>query len=152
MQHNPDDAAPDGWRSVDDAALRRHLIGRLPVYMVPDHIALVARMPLLDNGKIDERRLEIPAFARQREVVAPTGPIETRIAEVWRELLELEEVGVTTSFFALGGQSLKAVRMIARVNEMAPVQVKLVDFYLEPTIVALARLDELPKQEEPHDA
>ena len=66
--------------------------------------------------------------------------------------LELEEVGVTTSFFALGGQSLKAVRMIARVNEMAPVQVKLVDFYLEPTIVALARLVELPKQEEPHDA
>ncbi|MGV8003155.1 amino acid adenylation domain-containing protein [Photorhabdus temperata subsp. temperata] len=96
------------------ASLRKHLSDILPDYMVPAAFVRLDTFPLTPNGKLDRRALPVPdqhAFARQ-VYEAPQGEIETALATIWSELLEVEQISRHDSFFALGGHSLLAVRMI----------------------------------------
>ncbi|MBB5770023.1 non-ribosomal peptide synthetase [Xanthomonas euroxanthea] len=97
-----------------DAALRRVL----PGYMVPEAFVALPAIPLTGNGKVDRRSLPDPDIAATRhEPVAPATPIETDIAAVWSGLLGKEGFGVTDNFFALGGNSIVAVRAITAIRE-----------------------------------
>jgi amino acid adenylation domain-containing protein len=95
------------------AEMRRHL----PEYMVPAVIVILPRLPLLPNGKLDRAALPAPSFDVETEPdAAPaTGPDAT-VAGIWREILGVSHVGPHDSFFDLGGHSMMAVRMIARVE------------------------------------
>ncbi|WP_445374214.1 amino acid adenylation domain-containing protein [Photorhabdus tasmaniensis] len=96
------------------ASLREHLSDILPDYMVPAAFVRLDIFPLTPNGKLDRRALPAPdqhAFARQ-VYEAPQGEIESVLATIWSELLEVEQISRHDSFFALGGHSLLAVRMI----------------------------------------
>src|SRR6202012_4635385 len=100
-------------------ALRAHLAPSLPSYIVP--AASVARppFPLTPNGKLARKALPAPddqAYgARVHE--PPQGPVETALAQIWSQLLGVEQIGRHDHFFELGGHSLLAVRMISRVRE-----------------------------------
>ncbi|WP_387696236.1 phosphopantetheine-binding protein, partial [Photorhabdus sp. RM157S] len=83
-------------------------------YMVPAAFVRLDAFPLTPNGKLDRQALPVPdqnAFAR-KVYQAPQGEIETALATIWSELLEVEQISRHDSFFALGGHSLLAVRMI----------------------------------------
>jgi amino acid adenylation domain-containing protein len=101
-------------------ALRRHLRGHLPVYMIPADFHLLEEMPLLPNGKVDVRalldlRLERPdAFAA---AVAPRNDRERLLAAIWREVLQLESVGVHDNFFELGGDSILSIHAASKINQ-----------------------------------
>ncbi|MCZ4093248.1 thioesterase domain-containing protein [Ensifer psoraleae] len=98
------------------AALRAHLGGLLPDYMVPAAFVRLDALPLTVNGKLDRKALPVPdddAYAR-RSYEAPQGEIETLLAGIWAELLGIERVGRHDNFFELGGHSLLAVRMLAQ--------------------------------------
>ncbi|ERT10229.1 non-ribosomal peptide synthetase, partial [Photorhabdus temperata] len=96
------------------ACLYSHLRALLPDYMVPAAFVRLDAFPLTPNGKLDRRALPEPdqnAFAHQ-VYEAPQGEVEIALAAIWRELLEVEQIGRYDNFFALGGHSLLAMRMI----------------------------------------
>src|SRR5205807_3101219 len=99
--------------------LRSYLAQRLPEYMVPTAYVRLEALPLTPNGKLDRKRLPAPdgnalAVGGYEE---PQGEIETKLAAIWREVLEVKNVGRHDDFFALGGHSLLAITMITRVQE-----------------------------------
>ncbi|MEV0460841.1 amino acid adenylation domain-containing protein [Catellatospora methionotrophica] len=103
------------------AALREHLAGLLPGYMVPARFAVLAAFPLTPNGKIDRKALPAPDTAALDSGTAyrpPVGETETVLAGIWAELLHREQVGRDDNFFTIGGDSLVAVRMVARAGQL----------------------------------
>ncbi|MEO1014120.1 MAG: amino acid adenylation domain-containing protein [Pseudomonadota bacterium] len=107
----------DGARATG-SELRRALRQSLPAYMLPQFFVELDAIPLTPNGKIDRKRLPDPAIGAStaRDRAPPRSELERAIAEIWRELLPVEDVAVTDNFFELGGQSLQAARMAAIVR------------------------------------
>ncbi|GAA4203981.1 non-ribosomal peptide synthetase [Streptosporangium oxazolinicum] len=113
-------ASPEGGALLDLDALRSRAAERLPAYMLPEHILVMDTMPLTSNGKLDRAAVRhlLTASARERPVAAepPSGPVESVVAGVWAELLGVGEVSRGDGFFALGGDSLIATRVIGRLR------------------------------------
>jgi len=125
--------------------LRAFLAARLPEYMVPAVFVPLESLPLSPSGKVDRRALSAlaaPERARDpgAELVAPRTPTEKALAEVWKELLGLEQVGAGDSFFELGGYSLLAIQVIARIRQAFGVEISLREVFATPTITGLAGL------------
>ncbi|MFF2548450.1 amino acid adenylation domain-containing protein, partial [Kitasatospora sp. NPDC058063] len=105
---------PAGGSGLDTAALREFLARSLPEYMVPTAFVALDVIPLTNSGKVDHKALPAPdadAFA-QSAYVAPRTPVEERLAAVWSDVLGVTRVGVEDSFFDLGGDSIRVVRLV----------------------------------------
>ncbi|MER7165823.1 amino acid adenylation domain-containing protein, partial [Micromonospora sp. NPDC000207] len=112
-------AATDG-RPLTAEDLRRWLADRLAVYMVPEHLVVAESMPLTANGKLDRRAVAARLSAAADTPTpgdAPREGVERLVSEVWSELLGTTGIGRDDSFFALGGDSLLATRMISRLRD-----------------------------------
>ncbi|GAA2393282.1 amino acid adenylation domain-containing protein [Streptomyces coeruleofuscus] len=123
-------------------ALRRHVGDLLPDYMVPSFVLVLDSFPLTPNGKVDRRALPEPDRLRDHsdlEFVAPQGPVQENIARIWADLLGVDKVGALDNFFALGGHSLVATRLVSRVHQCFGVDLPLKDVFGSPTVEALAQ-------------
>ncbi len=122
------------------AELRRFLGERLPTYMLPSTIVEIEQMPLTAAGKLDRQALPVApaAGANGAAYVAPRTPLERELAVIWGEILQLPRVGVEDDFTALGGNSLLATRVVARVLERVIVEVPVRTLLEAPTIEAMA--------------
>ncbi|MDQ6672238.1 MAG: amino acid adenylation domain-containing protein [Chloroflexota bacterium] len=137
--------SPDG---ADEYELERFARVRLPDYMVPAGFVQLSALPLVPNGKLD--RMALPALdfqlTRERTYVAPRTDLEHTLAQMWSQVLGLERVGIHDNFFALGGHSLIAVRLAARVRRSLLVELPVRMLFEAPTVGALAdRLAALPR-------
>jgi len=124
----------------DTEALVTHLAGHLPEYMVPKHVFQLGHLPLSANGKVDRQalpRLRPSAPSRQAGAAAST-PLERALVELWRESLKVDQVGIDDNFFALGGDSLIAMQLAARINAQFRVEVPLRRVFENPTVAGLA--------------
>jgi amino acid adenylation domain-containing protein len=129
--------------------LRQALQSQLPDYMVPSAFVWLTSLPLTPNGKIDRRALPEPneASVRPKKSSAPPRTkIERAIAEVWQEMLGLEQVGRHDNFFDLGGHSLLVVQTQARLREALGVELPVVRLFQSATISALAAFLEQPQE------
>jgi len=126
--------------ALDAGALKAHLGETLPDFMVPAHLVKMDRFPLTPNKKIDRKQLPRPeaAVTRAEEHVAPAGEVEEKIADVWRRILGLSEVGTRDNFFELGGHSLLAVQAHREIVEATGAKLTVTDIFRFPTIAALA--------------
>jgi syringomycin synthetase protein SyrE len=109
--------------------------------MVPGGYVRLEKLPLTGNGKLDRRALaevEMESGGRERGYEEPQGETETLIAGVWAEVLKLEKVGRHDNFFQLGGHSLTAVRVIARLRRSLKVELTIVDLFENPKLSAFA--------------
>jgi amino acid adenylation domain-containing protein len=122
------------------AELHRFLAGRLPRYMVPEVFVELAALPLTPNGKVDRKALPPPLHSPLNEgFVAPRTPVEEALAGIWAGLLALDRVGVRDNFFQLGGHSLKAAQVIARLRDLFHVELPLSALFNAPTVESLAQ-------------
>ncbi|WP_214102956.1 non-ribosomal peptide synthetase [Acrocarpospora catenulata] len=118
--------------------LAEFLRGGLPAYMVPSVWVELAELPLTRHGKVDRRALPYPEMGGQGERVAPRTDAEQLVAEVYGEVLGLTEVGALDDFFAIGGHSLLAARVIARLRAITGVEVPIRTMFDGPEVAALA--------------
>jgi aryl carrier-like protein len=104
---------------ISAEALRQHLAGRLPEYMVPAAYVRLPALPLTPNGKLDRAALPAPdgAAYASRGYEPPQGEVEHKLAQIWAGLLKQEKVGRHDNFFELGGHSLLAVTLIERLRQ-----------------------------------
>ncbi|WP_347141891.1 amino acid adenylation domain-containing protein [Pseudomonas sp. BIOMIG1N] len=123
--------------SIED--LRSWLQAQLPEYMVPSAYVRLDHMPLTANGKLDRRALPEPGLDAliSRGYEAPEGEVETTLAQIWAEVLKLEQVGRHDNFFELGGHSLLAVGLVERMRQ-AGLQADVRVLFSQPTLAALA--------------
>jgi len=121
--------------------LRGWVAETLPAYMVPSVVVSLPALPLTPNGKVDRSALPSGGGGRRREsaITLPRNAEEEAIAEIWRDVLGMGGVGVDRDFFALGGHSLAATRVVARVRELFGTEVTLRNFFATPTVAELAR-------------
>jgi acyl carrier protein len=131
-------ADPDG--AVDAGRLRRQLAARLPEYLVPRRVVVLERLPVMPGGDYDLAALPDPAGAGADVdgYVPPRTPTQHRLTAMLEELLDIRRVGITDSFFELGGFSLLATRLAARIREAFGVELTLRDVFLSPTVEGLA--------------
>ncbi len=138
--------------ALDAAALRTHLQAQLPEYMVPAAYVSLDALPLTANGKVDRRALPAPGADAllTTEYQAPATALETRLAELWSPVLDVDRIGRHDSFFELGGHSLSAIRLVSLLRK-ADLPVTLAELFRFPSVAALAGLIEsrtaVPTQE-----
>jgi amino acid adenylation domain-containing protein/thioester reductase-like protein len=121
--------------------LRTFLGGKLPEYMVPAVYVPLAALPLTPNGKVDRKALpaaDVGHFELSAEYVAPQTPTEERLAPLWAEVLRVERVGSSDSFFDLGGHSLLATQVISRVRAEFGVELPLRKLFEASTLASFA--------------
>jgi amino acid adenylation domain-containing protein len=140
-------AVTDGHRApVEEESLRAHLSAALPGYMLPWAYVELEALPLTPNGKLDRRALLHLNYAGATRIYdAPVGDIETTLARIWAETLQLPQVGRHDNFFALGGHSLLAIRLTERMRG-AGLQVDVRSLFVTPTIAGLAEGMEKTKE------
>ncbi|MGF2038866.1 MAG: non-ribosomal peptide synthetase [Nostoc sp. CmiVER01] len=121
--------------------LRQFLKTKLPDYMVPNAVVILESLPLTPNGKVDRRALPIPDLQSEisDKYVAPRTPIEETLAQIWSQVLGLEQVGIHDNFFELGGHSLLATQLVSRIRDRFKVQLSLSEFFNVATIAELAQ-------------
>ena len=105
-------------RSVTVHDIRESLKNTLPEYLVPSNFVQMEKLPLSQNGKIDRKALPDydGGFSIGEEYVAPSNEIEQKLVDVWQEVLDLKRVGIKDNFFDIGGNSIKAIQMIGRLE------------------------------------
>ena len=131
------------------ALLREFLAYRLPEYLVPAGFAVVERFALNANGKLDRAALPDPEREAREPADPPRGETERRLAEVWQLLLGAESVGRGDNFFALGGNSLSAARLMFRIREVFGVELPMGLFYAEPALAECAAAIEAARSSVP---
>jgi amino acid adenylation domain-containing protein len=131
------------WHGTGDVeAVREHLRAQLPEYMVPSALVELDTLPLNANGKVDRGTLPAPAPAAARpRSAAPRTPLERAVATVVADVLGLSSIGVHDDFFAVGGHSLHAIRVVTRLRAMFNVELPIGQLFGNPTVARLcARL------------
>ena len=125
------------------ADLQSFLEKTLPDYMVPAHLVFLDRLPLTPNGKVDRKALPAPAKANTGAGGPPRTETEKTVATLWTELLKVEGVGIEDDFFDLGGQSMTAVGLVARLRAAFDLNIELSTLFERPTIAGLAEAIDL---------
>jgi amino acid adenylation domain-containing protein len=129
--------------SVTTTHIRRSLAKVLPEYMIPAAFVRLEAIPQTPNGKAD--RLRLPAPSRDRPelgnaFIAPATELERELAHIWSGVLAIDDIGIDDDFFELGGDSLAAARVVARVRDVLGVEVPLEAIFEGPTIAQLAKV------------
>lgn len=126
-----------GHSDFDMDSLRQQLSQQLPLVMLPASFLSVEVLPRLPSGKVDRHAL--PDIKQQQAVYqAPTSENEKQLATLWAHLLEQQDIGISDNFFALGGNSLTATRMVSAIRRDWQVDISLAQVFTMPTIKALA--------------
>ncbi|NMN96346.1 amino acid adenylation domain-containing protein [Nocardiaceae bacterium YC2-7] len=131
---------PQAGASVDPVAVTEFASGFLTSYMVPDAVVVLDALPLTVNGKLDRRALPAPEFVSEREFREPRTPIELSVAEVFARVLGVERIGLDDDFFALGGNSLIATKVVAQIQDSVNPRMRMQYLFSHRTVGELAEL------------
>ncbi|MDD0974695.1 non-ribosomal peptide synthetase [Pseudomonas fontis] len=119
-------------------SLKAQLRVNLPDYMVPAHLVLLAQMPLTGNGKLDRRALPLPDLEQGRQhYEAPRSELEQQLAGIWRDVLNVERVGLQDNFFELGGDSILSIQVVSRARQLG-LHFTAKDLFQQQTVQTLA--------------
>uniref|UniRef100_UPI00056C452D condensation domain-containing protein n=1 Tax=Paenibacillus massiliensis TaxID=225917 RepID=UPI00056C452D len=122
--------------------VRKALLTKLPDYMVPAYVVQLEQFPLTPSGKIDRKALPKPEvqLAADRVYVAPRTPLEEQLVDIWQRVLNHPQIGITDHFFEVGGHSLRATTLVAKIHQELQHKLALRDIFQYPTIEQLVQL------------
>jgi len=138
-----------GETEIDENRLVDILKTTLPDYMVPSLFLSLPAFPLTPTGKIDRKKLsgqDISHLLQRNQGEAPANETESRLKELWKELLKQESIGVNENFFVLGGNSIKAILLVSGIHKEMDVEISLKEIFRNPTIKQLASYVEKAKK------
>jgi tyrocidine synthetase-3 len=129
--------------------LREYLSNDLPPYMIPSYFVHLETIPLTLNGKVNEKALPPPGLKSGAEYAAPRNLLEERIVGIWSEVLGIEKdiIGIDANFFEMGGNSLKATILMAKMHKALNIKVLLEELFKTPTIRGLAEIMKVLKED-----
>jgi len=132
---------PAGMPHPSISSLRQAVGERFPEHMVPSRYMIIDELPITKDGKLD--RLALPAPDKLRhdldtEFVAPHTPTDKPLAEIWREVLNIEQIGIHDDFLELGGDSIMAWQIVSRIRKAFNVEIPVRDIFEQPTIAGQA--------------
>jgi len=126
--------------ALSTSALAAAIAPSLPQGAVPPAIVLVPQLPRLPGGELDIQALPLPAAAAAVVQAAPLTALQNSLAEIWKKVLGLDEIGLHDNFFEIGGDSLSGLRVVNRLREVLDEHVSLVVIFEGPTIGQLSRI------------
>lgn len=139
-----------GENDISELDLKEFIRSRLPGFMVPEKLIRMTSFPVTRNGKTDLEQL--PASFQSESTPglkpSPKNSTETKLCEIWKEVLNVESISTSDNFFDIGGHSLKAMQIISRVRNRFQVTLEFEDLYTAPTITELAERIEKSKSEQ----
>ncbi|GAX45461.1 amino acid adenylation [Tolypothrix sp. NIES-4075] len=130
--------------------VRQFLQKKLPEYMIPSAFVLLESLPLTPNGKVDRKALPIPDSynTNPEKYIAPRTPIEELLAQIWAQVLKVEQAGINDNFFELGGHSLLGTQVVSRIRSIFQVELPLRELFANTTLVQLAQVIEQLQQQD----
>ena len=134
-------AVPNLRSTISATDLRSYVREKLPDYMVPARFIFLDALPVSPNGKIDRKALPVPGRSRPEldtPLVAGRTPLEKDLAQIWGEILELDQIGIHDNFLDLGGDSLAATRIVSRVISRFQTEIPLRSLFQSPTVAEMA--------------
>ncbi|KJD42170.1 non-ribosomal peptide synthetase [Paenibacillus terrae] len=133
---------------VTASELRSALSQELPGYMVPSYFVQLEQLPLTPNGKVDRRALPQPegSVSSGAKYVPPQNQLQVQLVSIWKDVLELDRIGIKDNFFEAGGHSLRATHVISLIHKELHKNVQLKDLFQHPTIEQLAQVIEALEQ------
>jgi|GEM_PF-3238995 len=121
--------------------LRDFLSDHLPGYMLPNRFVFLTELPHTSTGKVDRRNLPVPADTRpdlDRTYVAPQGPLQVALAQMWSDILSVSPIGAEDDYFDLGGDSLFAAQLVSQIRDTWHVDLSMRALFEHPTVAGLA--------------
>lgn len=126
---------------IDEKDLRKQLAKKLPLYMVPNYFMHLDTMPMTASGKTDRKNLPLPEMSSEtREYLAPDTETERKLAKLWVRTLQVDKVGKTDDFFELGGDSLSAITLLSKIEELFDAGISIQDLYKHSILSEMAQL------------
>ena len=126
----------------DQETLKKYLKAILPKYMLPDYYVIMEALPLSSNGKIDRKKLPEPDLSAKenRLVIQPETETQRIITEIWEQVLKTKEVSIDDSFYDIGGDSLKAIRLISEYHRVFDRKLTMDEVFINTTVASHADL------------
>lgn len=133
-------------KNINSKQIKNILSESLPYYMVPSHIIFLDTMPLTANGKVDKSKLPDINLITNKIINEPVTPTQIVLSDIWKQLLNLTNIDINSSFFELGGDSLCSIRLVTCINSEFGIKLSMKDVFKYNTIYSLATyIDSLPK-------
>ncbi len=121
----------------EPSELDEYLGEKLPDYMIPHYYVPLEKLPLNPSGKVDRKQLKEPDTLIGEEYIAPRNKTEAQMIEIWKNVLGVEIIGITNNFFRIGGDSIKAIKLISTINNQLGADLRMTDVYKHQTVQAL---------------
>ncbi len=120
--------------------LKNHLMVTLPDYMIPAFFVFLDKLPLSSSGKIDKKVLPVPDFSLRQmagEYLAPQTTMQQRLADVWCQVLRIDQIGINDNFFRIGGDSIMSIQLVAKARQQG-IYFAVKDIFNHPSIATLS--------------
>ncbi|SHJ71295.1 hybrid non-ribosomal peptide synthetase/type I polyketide synthase, partial [Aquimarina spongiae] len=124
--------------TMDIAKIRTQLSGTLPDYMIPSYFVQMDTLPLTSNGKIDKRKLPEPIIEDTSVFRAARNEFEENMISIWTAVLNVDEIGIDSNFFNLGGDSMIAIKLVNRINKELDIKLQIADLFVSQTIAEIS--------------
>lgn len=135
---------PVSNQTVSKPDISLYLEQELPEYMIPAMIVEISEIPLSSTGKVDKNKLPIPEqeVSNSNMYIAPCSEIENKLAAIWRDVLNVQVIGVLDNFFELGGHSLSVTKLCSRILDVFQIELSFKSIFKYPTLENQSRLIE----------
>ncbi|WP_103070892.1 non-ribosomal peptide synthetase [Aquimarina sediminis] len=127
-----------GTEKLSVEYLRNYLAERVPFYMIPAYFMQVDKIPYTTNNKVDRQKLPAPILTELQDYKAPVTHEHKVMVEIWMKILSASKVGIRDNYFVLGGDSLKAIGLVAEINQKLNSALSIADLYIYQTIEELS--------------